>query len=87
MSFEEILADPEVVGLPCAEGVDYVIAGLDAAGFPTDVLINFHTVMGSGLEKMHPEKLQDGSGIDHLSDEFFETVEPLIGAAFGICAA
>lgn len=34
----------------------------------------------------HEEKLDDGSGIDHLSDEFFATVDPLIGQAFGLCA-
>ena len=39
-SFSEILADPEIVGL-CPEGVDFVIAGLEEAGFRTDVLINF----------------------------------------------
>jgi hypothetical protein len=85
MSLREILADPDVVGL-CPEGVEFVIAGLDDAGFRTDVLINFRTLMASGLERTHPEKLQDGSGIDHLSEEFFATVDPLVGQAFGICA-
>jgi hypothetical protein len=70
MSFEEILADPEVVGL-CPEGVEFVVAGLEDAGFRTDVLINFRTLMARGLEKQHPEKLHDRSGIDHLSEEFF----------------
>ena len=83
-SFEEILADPEIVGL-CPEGVDFVLAGLEEAGFRTDVLINFRTLMARGLERTHPEKLQDGSGIDHLSEEFFATVDPLIGEGFGIC--
>ena len=32
MSLREILADPDVVGL-CPEGVEFVIAGLDDAGF------------------------------------------------------
>jgi hypothetical protein len=85
VSFQEILADPDIVGL-CPEGVEFVIAGLEEAGFRTDVLINFRTVMAQGLEQTHPEKLQDGSGIDHLSEEFFATVDPLIGEAFGICA-
>jgi hypothetical protein len=83
-SFEEILADPEIVGL-CPEGVQFVLAGLEEAGFRTDVLINFRTLMASGLERTHPQKLQDGSGIDHLSEEFFATVDPLIGQAFGMC--
>jgi hypothetical protein len=83
-SFSEILADPEIVGL-CPEGVDSVIVGLEEAGFRTDVLINFRTMMASGLERTHPEKLQDGSGVDHLSEEFFATADPLIEEAFGIC--
>lgn len=85
VSFEEILGDPEIVGL-CPEGIEYVLAGLEDAGFRTDVLINFRTIMASGLERTHPEKLQDGSGIDHLSEEFFATVDPLIGQGFEICA-
>ena len=85
MSIEEILADPEVVGL-CPEGVEFVVAGLEAEGFRTDVLINFRTLMARGLERTHPEKLRDGSGVDHLSEEFFATVDPLIGQAFGMCA-
>jgi hypothetical protein len=84
-SFEEILADPEVVGL-CPEGVEFVLAGLETAGFRTDVLINFRTLMARGLERTHPDKLHDGSGIDHLSEEFFATVNPLIGEAFELCA-
>jgi hypothetical protein len=85
MSISEILADPEIVGL-CPAGVDFVIDGLNEAGFRTDVLINFHTVMASGLETTHPEKLQDGTGIDHLSPQFFDTADGLIGSAFGLCA-
>jgi hypothetical protein len=84
-SLEEILSDPEIVGL-CPEGVQSVLAGLEEAGFRTDVLINFRTLMASGLERTHPEKLQDGSGVDHLSEEFFATADPLIGQAFGMCA-
>jgi hypothetical protein len=83
-SLEEILSDPEIVGL-CPEGVQFVLAGLEEAGFRTDVLINFRTLMAGGLERTHPEKLQDGSGIDHLSEDFFATVDPLIGQAFGMC--
>jgi hypothetical protein len=84
-SFEEILSDPEIVGL-CPDGVQFVLAGLEAAGFRTDVLINFRTLMARGLERTHEEKLHDGSGIDHLSEEFFATVDPLVEQAFGICA-
>jgi hypothetical protein len=84
-SFEEILSDPEIVGL-CPEGVQFVLAGLEEEGFRTDVLINFRTLMASGLERTHPEKLQDGSGVDHLSEEFFATADLLIGQAFGMCA-
>jgi len=83
-SFEEILSDPEIVGL-CPDGVDFVLTGLEAAGFRTDVLINFRTLMARGLERTHPEKLHDGSGIDHLSEEFFAAVDPLIEEAFGMC--
>jgi len=83
-SFEEILSDPEIVGL-CPEGVQAVLTGLEAEGFRTDVLINFRTLMARGLERTHPEKLHDGSGVDHLSDEFFATVDELIGQAFGLC--
>jgi hypothetical protein len=83
-SLEEILSDPEIVGL-CPEGVQSVLAGLEEAGFRTDVLINFRTLMARGLERTHPEKLHDGSGIDHLSEDFFATVDPLIGQAFGLC--
>lgn len=83
-SFEEILSDPEIVGL-CPEGVQAVLTGLEAEGFRTDVLINFRTLMARGLDRTHPEKLHDGSGIDHLSDEFFATVDELIGQAFGLC--
>jgi hypothetical protein len=57
------------------------------AGFRTDILINSRTIMASGLEKQHADQLDDGSGIDHLSEEFFAAAEPLIGEAFGICAA
>ena len=83
-SFQEILSDPEIVGL-CPDGVEFVLTGLEAEGFRTDVLINFRTLMARGLERTHPEKLHDGSGIDHLSDEFFATVDPLIEQAFGMC--
>jgi hypothetical protein len=83
-SLEEILSDPEIVGL-CPVGVQFVLAGLEEAGFRTDVLINFRTLMASGLERTHPEKLQDGSGVDHLSEEFFAAADPLIGQAFGMC--
>ena len=85
MSLEEILANPDFVGL-CPAGVDHVIAGLDDAGFRTDILINGHTVMAGGLEKAgHDAQLHDGKGIDHLSDEFFATADALIGEGFGIC--
>ena len=83
-SIEEILTDPEIVGL-CPDGVQFVLDGLEEAGFRTDVLINFRTLMARGLERTHPEKLHDGSGIDHLSEEFFGTIDPLIGEAFGLC--
>jgi hypothetical protein len=83
-SFEEILSDPEIVGL-CAEGVEFVLAGLEDAGYRTDVLINFRTLMARGLELRHEEQLHDGSGIDHLSEEFFATADPLVGQAFEIC--
>ena len=86
MSLEEVLGDPQIVGL-CPEGVDHVIEGLNAAGYRTDILINFHTVMAQGLEKSgHEDKLHDGKGIDHLTPEFFATADALIGEGFVICA-
>ena len=85
MSIQEVLADAEIVGL-CPEGVEFVVAGLKEAGFRTDVLINFRTLMAGGLEMTHPDKLHDESGIDHLSEDFFATVDPLIEEAFGLCA-
>ena len=42
--------------------------------------------MARGLERTHPDKLDDGRGIDHLSEEFFATLDPLVGQAFGLCA-
>ena len=85
MSIEEILGDPDIVGL-CPAGGDHVIQGLDEASFRTDVLINFHTLMAGGLEKNGKEaKLHDGKGIDHLSEEFFVVADPLIGEGFEIC--
>jgi len=85
-SIEEILSDPEFVGL-CPAGVEHVISGLEDAGYRTDVLINIHTVMAQGLEKSgHEAQLQDGKGIDHLSEGFFAVVDVLIGEGFGICA-
>jgi hypothetical protein len=85
-SLEEILADPEIVGL-CPAGVDHVIEGLQEAGYDTNILINFRSLMAQGLEKngKGEDKLHDGQGIDHLSEEFFATVDPLIGEGFGIC--
>jgi hypothetical protein len=86
MSFEEILGDPEIVGL-CPAGVAHVIEGLEEEGFRTDSLINFHALMAGGLEKngKAEAKLHDGKGIDHLSEEFFAVVDPLIGEGFEIC--
>ena len=89
MSLEEILGTPEIIGGElCEEGIDHVLAGLDEAGFETDVLINFHALMAGGLERNGKggEKLHDGQAIDHLGGEFFGTVEPLIGEAFELCA-
>ena len=78
--------DPTIVGL-CPEGVEFVVAGLEEAGFRTDVLINFRTLMAQGLERSgNDDLLHDGKGIDHLSEEFFATVDPLIEEAFGLCA-
>jgi hypothetical protein len=85
-SLEEILADPEIVGL-CDEGVTHVIEGLQEEGFRTDVLINFRTLMAGGLERNGKGEtlLNNGKGIDHLSDEFFEVADGLIGEGFALC--
>ena len=70
VSFERILADPEIVGL-CPEGVDFTIAAVEDAGYRTDILINFHTLMAGGLVRAgHEDQLHDGKGIDHLGEEF-----------------
>jgi hypothetical protein len=82
ISAEEFLAG--VVGL-CPDGVEFVIAGLGEQGFDTDFLINGHTIMASGLEGKHEDKLHDGSGIDHLSEDFIAAADELIGEAFGLC--
>ena len=85
VSFERILADPEIVGL-CPEGVDFTIAAVEDAGYRTDILINFRTLMAGGLERAgHEDQLHDGKGIDHLGEEFFAFVDPIIGEAFGLC--
>jgi hypothetical protein len=63
-----------------------VLSGLADAGFRTDILINTKTLMAGGLEGTHPELLNNGSGIGHLSQAFFDTVDPLIGEGFGFCA-
>ena len=87
-SLAEVLADPEIVGL-CPDGVEHVLAGLDEAGYETDRVIHFRTLMAQGLEKngKGEDLLHDGKGIDHLDQEFFDTVDTLIGEGFGICAA
>lgn len=87
LSFERILADPDIVGL-CPAGVAHVIEGLEEQGYRTDVLINFRALMAGGLvgTEKGEAKLQDGRGIDHLSDQFFEDADALIGEGFGICA-
>ena len=71
----------------CPAGAQVVINGLGEAGFRTDLLINAHTVMASGLEKSVKGEvlLQDGQGIDHLSPEFFATVDSLIPAGQAAC--
>jgi hypothetical protein len=82
-SVDEFLT--ESVGL-CPAGVEHVKTGLEDAGFRTDFLINERTVMASGLEKNGKhDKLSDGQGIDHLSQEFFDEADALIGEAFGLC--
>jgi len=87
-SFEEVLSDPEIVGL-CPAGVEHVISILELEGFRTDVLINFHTLMAGGLERNGDAKdlLHNGKGIDHLTEEFFEFADGLIGEGFALCAA
>ncbi len=82
----EYLADPELIGL-CPAGVDHVIAGLEGAGFDTDVLISTNAVMAGGLERNGKGEviLHNGKGVDHLSEEFLEAADALIGEAFGFC--
>jgi len=64
-----------------------VISGLEDAGYRTDVLISFRTLMARGLEKAgHEDQLNDGKGINHLTDELFAVGDAVIGEGFGICA-
>lgn len=87
MSLAEILSTPEIVEVElCPAGVQHVLDGLEAAGFRTDILISFRALMAGGLEGKDGHLLHDGRGIDHLSDEFFGTVFPLIGEAAAGCA-
>ena len=85
-SLAEILADPEVVGL-CPAGVEDVLAGLEEAGYDPNTLIHWRTLMAQGLEKngKGEDLLHDGKGIDHLDEQFFATVDGLIGEAFALC--
>jgi hypothetical protein len=86
-SLGDILADPEIVGL-CPAGVEFVLAGLEALDYRTDVLINVRALMAAGLEgaPKGEELLHDGKGIDHLSEAFFTDADALIGEAFAtIC--
>jgi hypothetical protein len=86
-SLTEILTDPSIFGLSlCPAGAKHVLDGLADAGFRTDILINTKTLMAGGLDETHPELLNNGSGIDHLTQAFFDTVDPLIDEGFGICA-
>jgi len=43
--------------------------------------------MAQGLEKngKGEDLLHDGKGIDHLDEQFFATVDGLIGEAFALC--
>lgn len=59
--------------------------GLEGEGYRTDLHIDCRALMARGLERTHPGKLHDGSGIDHLSEEFLATVDPLIGGRFALC--
>jgi len=83
-SLEEILGGE--FGL-CQDGIDHIVDGLEAEGFDGDALINFRAMMAGGLERNGngEELLHDGQGIDHLSEDFFELADQLIGEAFGIC--
>jgi hypothetical protein len=87
LSFERILADPEIVGL-CPAGVDHVIEGLDDLGYKTDVLINFRALMAGGLEGTEKGEtlLHNGQGIDHLTQQFFDDADALIAEGFALCS-
>jgi hypothetical protein len=84
-SLQELLASD--VGL-CPAGIDHVIEGLQDLGYKTDVLINQHALMAGGLEKngKGEAKLHDGQGVDHLSPQFFEDADALIGEGFALCS-
>jgi len=87
-SLQEILSDPEIMapGAPlCQPQIDFVLAGLAAEDFRTDVLINFHATQAGGLANAKGEdapQLSNGKGVDHLSEEFFGALFPLVEEAY-----
>ena len=85
MSIEEILGDPEIVGL-CPEHVEFVVAGLEDARLPYGCADQLPDAHGSWPRDAAPGEAARRVRIDHLSEDFFATVDPLIGEAFGtIC--
>ena len=75
----------------CQAGVNHVLSGLETEGFDVDVLIHSKVTLAWGMAEHSPnaeELLTDGKGVAYIDWEWIEaTATPLIGAAFGICAA
>lgn len=63
-----------------------VLADIEQAGFPSDVVINIRTVMAQGLYRtQNVHLLHNGKGVDHLSEAFFVVVEAAAEAVGGDC--
>ena len=69
----------------CEAGIDHVLDGVEAAGFPRNLLIHNRTVLAQGRLGKHQHLSVNRKGIDHLSGQDFVLFERLIGQAFGIC--
>jgi hypothetical protein len=67
--------------------VPTVIAGVEAAGYPSDALINFNALMAGGLERNGKggELLHNDKGVDHFDDAFFGTLFELAAGVGGNC--
>jgi hypothetical protein len=82
LSVEELLRDEFRL---CNAGVRHVLDGIEAAGFPRNLLIHGRTVMAQGRLGKHQHLSVNRKGVDHLTNRDFVLFERLVGEAFGIC--